>query len=59
MTPFEPQTVQTFHQSIGKQLVAKDLSDCLVLGEITTFKEMKSLPIVLSFLPKLSFYHLP
>jgi hypothetical protein len=43
--------VQTFHPSIGKQLVAKDAGAPQVLEDIITFKEIKSFPIV--------FYHLP
>ena len=51
--------MQTFHRSIGKQLVAKDPAASQVSGEIITFKEIKSFPIVVSFFPRLSFYHLP
>jgi hypothetical protein len=59
MTPFEAPIEQTIHQSIGKQLVAKDPGASQVLGGIITFKEKNSIPIVLSFFPKLIFYHLP
>jgi hypothetical protein len=55
MTP----SVQTFHQSIGKQLVAKDPGASQVCGAIIAFKEIRPFPIVLSFFPKLTFYHLP
>jgi hypothetical protein len=55
MTPSEASTVQTFHQSMGKQLVTKDPGACQVLRKIITFKEIKSFPIVLSFFPKLGF----
>ena len=59
MTPFEAPIVQTFQQSIGEQLVAKDPAASQVLGTIITFKEIKSFPMVLSFFPKLSFNPLP
>jgi hypothetical protein len=59
MTPSEAPTVQTFHQSIGKQLVAKDSGASQVLGAIIKLKEIKSFSIVLSFFPKLRFYPLP
>jgi hypothetical protein len=52
MTSSRASAVQTFHQSIGKQLVARDPGASQVLGEIITFKEIKSFPIALSFSPR-------
>ena len=51
MTP----SVQTFHQSIGKQLVARDPCASQVLGTVITFKEIRSFPIVLSIFSKANF----
>jgi hypothetical protein len=59
MTPVEAPIVQTFYQSIGKHLVAKDPGASQVLGAFKIFKEIQSFPIVSSFFPKLRFYHLP